>query len=1112
MKKQILLAFFATVTMVAFTVSVAAQAVLNSKIKAGQQNFYQIQKAFYDSWKPYHVVNGYYYRNGKKIKARGWKQFKRWEWYWENRVDPQTGAFPGIDEGKVFEKRKISSSVSRSSTGNWTSLGPSTSPGGYEGIGRINCVAFHPSDNNTWWIGSPSGGLWVTADNGATWNVLTDNNEVLGISDIAVSPDYSTSHTLYIATGDRDGGSLWSLSGGQHNDNNSVGVLKSTDGGTTWSETGLTFNPFEYVTVNRLLINPQNYNTVIAAYSNGIALSHDGGDSWSYPLWGEFVDMEYKPGDTTVIYAATKDYWGTPIIYKSSDGGANWTSIKTFAASDYRVELAVTAANSQYLYAVVAKTDRSLEGVYRSTDGGATFTEVYDGTASNHNLLGWKTDGSDAGGQGGYDLAIAVSPTDANDLYVGGINVHRSTDGGTSWTAVTCWTTSSTYNKNNAPEVHADHHVLNIRSGDGTLFDGNDGGIYITTDNGTSWTDKTNGIVVSQMYRLGINRNLSSEILTGLQDNGTKLLNAAAWSDVKGGDGMECIIDYNDHNIQYAATPNGDIARTTDHWTASVRITQDYTGSPINGLTETGSWVTPYVIDPANHETLYLGLENVWKSTDKGDSWTKISTMNCSGKLRSLAVAHSDNQVIIAAGQDSVWKTTDGGSTWSNITGSLPTNSCHITYVAVKYTDESTIWVSLGEYSAYGVFESTDGGATWHDISTGLPAVPVMCVVQNRQNTTGNELYAATDLGVYARIGNSNWFSYNNSLPNVVVTELEIYYDDGNPSNSRLRAATYGRGLWESDLWSASGNPPATDFVANDTTPNIGATVSFTDKSTEVPTSWLWSFSPNDVTYVDGTSNISENPKVQFGGIGKHTVVLTATNNAGSNTKTKTNYIDVGYCDANGWENSTSYIKSVTLLDINNTGTGSDGYKDYTSLSTDLHLGYTYFITVENGNSASQNDDLGVWVDWNEDGDFNDAGENIVCSINNYADGTFSFQVPSGTAFGTKRMRLRIKTNGSDCGSPCGDAYEGEVEDYTVNVTRETLHWTGNNSDDWNDTGNWDLGVLPSNNYDVVIPSSPGGGIFPQVKEKDTAVCHKLKLENGASITVNGTLKVAVDN
>ncbi|RLD89953.1 MAG: hypothetical protein DRJ09_05795, partial [Bacteroidetes bacterium] len=204
------------VALLLLSFSVSAQQTKAKKFASPQRekNFYDIQKSFNDYWAPYHVKNGYYTENGLQKKAPGWKQFKRWEYYWANRVNPSTGVFPKTTAADIYTNLSKQRG-SRSANGNWTGMGPSSSPGGYEGIGRINCVGFRPGDNNTYYAGSPSGGLWKTTDNGSTWTVLTDNNSVLGVSDVVVIAGTSTAtDTLYIATGDRDGGSMWSLGGG----------------------------------------------------------------------------------------------------------------------------------------------------------------------------------------------------------------------------------------------------------------------------------------------------------------------------------------------------------------------------------------------------------------------------------------------------------------------------------------------------------------------------------------------------------------------------------------------------------------------------------------------------------------------------------------------------------------------------------------------------------------------------------------------------------------------------------------------------------------------------------------------------------------------------------
>ncbi len=196
------------------------------KFQNGTLTFYDIQKAFNEYWEPYNVENGYYELNGEQVKAPYWKQFRRWEWYWENRVDAETGEFPKTSAWDELQKYLKENPGTKSASGNWTNMGPSTTSGGYAGLGRLNCVAFVPNDNNTIYVGAASGGIWKTTNGGSTWTPLGDGNPVLGVSDIIVYRPVVGPDIIYIATGDRDGGSMWSLGGGQYNDNNSVGVLK----------------------------------------------------------------------------------------------------------------------------------------------------------------------------------------------------------------------------------------------------------------------------------------------------------------------------------------------------------------------------------------------------------------------------------------------------------------------------------------------------------------------------------------------------------------------------------------------------------------------------------------------------------------------------------------------------------------------------------------------------------------------------------------------------------------------------------------------------------------------------------------------------------------------
>ncbi|MEA3446799.1 MAG: hypothetical protein U9R19_18945, partial [Bacteroidota bacterium] len=277
--------FFVTLTLSVFVwFTCNAQSWVDNlpqdKLQNGELKLQDFQKAFNDYWEPYNVENGYYVENGEKIKASGWKQFKRWEWKAGFLVDGM-GNFPKTSTTEEMEKYfdKYPESP-KSTSGNWTNIGYNTSNGGAEGVGRVNVIAFHPSNNNIFWVGSPSGGLWKTTNSGSSWTVLTDNNTVLGVSAIAIPSNYSTSSTIYIGTGDRDGGSVWSLGGGNTHDNEGIGVLKSTDGGSTWTSS-LSFTPSQKYVVYDLLFAPSSITTLYAATSNGIYETTNSGSSWS---------------------------------------------------------------------------------------------------------------------------------------------------------------------------------------------------------------------------------------------------------------------------------------------------------------------------------------------------------------------------------------------------------------------------------------------------------------------------------------------------------------------------------------------------------------------------------------------------------------------------------------------------------------------------------------------------------------------------------------------------------------------------------------------------------------------------------------------------------------
>jgi photosystem II stability/assembly factor-like uncharacterized protein len=745
-----------------------------SQVNSENPSFYEIRDAFYAYWK-----------NKPYEKGKGYKQFKRWEYYWETRLLPN-GDFPksSVTVEEWLNYKNSHTNEDRSSVAaNWTFKGPSSSASGYSGIGRINCIAFHPSNANTFWVGTPAGGLWKTTNGGLNWTTNSDNFPVLGVSDIAIDP--TNANIMYLATGDGDMGSLSALIGGANGDTKSIGVLKSTDGGNTWTNTGLNWTVQSTKLIRRLIINPNNPQILMAAASDGIWRTSNGGTTWSNVQTGYFMDMELKPGDPNYVYASTFDYAGNASIYRSTNAGISFNFIGS-VTDGIRINLEVTPNNPSLVDMVVVNNQSGLQGLWYSNDSGFSFNEYFSGNCNN-NLLNNSYDASGCGGQGIYDLAYCINPNNYNEIWVGGVNTWATDDGGLNFYPMTMWNDDPTSNPNGTPVVHADKHDLKFHPlQNNTLYECNDGGLYRTSNSGASWTDLSNGLGISQLYRIGVSQTNNDRVISGLQDNGSKELKNGNWSDVTGGDGMECIIDYTNPNTQYASYHSGELYRTTDGWNNQTTISDNIPGQP------TGAWVTPYIMHPTNPQILFAGYNKVFKTTNQGNTWTAISPA-LSDALRSIVVAPSNPNVIYAASFDTIYVTTDGGNNWNyiplNITGAK------ISYLAVHPTNPQKVFVTLSGYSSGNkIYYSNDGGANWINYSGTLPNLPVNCVVY--QNGSNDALYIGTDVGVFYREANANdWTPYQTGLPNVVVTELEISYN-----NNKLWAATFGRGLWNSDL------------------------------------------------------------------------------------------------------------------------------------------------------------------------------------------------------------------------------------------------------------------------------------------------------------------------
>jgi hypothetical protein len=859
-------------------------------VKSENPNFFEIQAAFNSYWKDKPVEKG-----------KGFKAFKRWEWFWEQRVG-KSGEFPKstiLYEETVKYKGSKSAQKSQNSTStsaNWTFSGPNASAGGYAGIGRINCIAFHPTDVNTFWVGTPAGGMWKTTDAGITWTTNTDDLPVLGVSDIAIDP--TNANIMYIATGDGEG--AYSLQNGA-GDTKSIGILKSTDGGLTWTA-ALTASVSQNVLIRRLIINPSNPQNLLAATNLGIWRTIDGGTNWSSvtstSLW--FMDMEFKPGDANFVYATSYDTGGNAQIYQSTNNGVTWIQVSSFSGYS-RINLAISANSPNLVDALCANTSYGLGGLWYSNNSGASFTQYYTGNCSN-NLLHNSFNGSGCGGQGYYDLAYAINPSNSNDKWLGGINTWRSTDGGANWALNNIWTNSQT---GSVPEVHADKHFLAFHPLNNSLvYECNDGGLYVTNNGGASWQDITNGMGISQMYRIGASATVADKVICGLQDNGSKEIIGNTWFDVTGGDGMECIIDYTNSSIQYGTYVNGEIRKTTNNWFSSSVIVQNG-GS---GVDANGNWVTPYIMHPTNNNILLVGKSQVYRTINGGTSWSQLGTISgISGNINAMAYAPSNPSVIYVATEYQIFKTINGGTSWTFVTNS--TN--RITYMCVDPTNSQRIWMTNSGYVAGDkVWHSPDGGVNWNDWSGSLPNVPVNCIVY--QNGSADGLYIGTDIGVFFRDASmTDWITYNSGLPNVIVTELEI-----SASNNKLWAGTFGRGLWSTSLYCVEPSQPIS-INGSTSVCDLAGTTQYSVALVSGATSYVWTL-PDDWSGSSTSNVINVTP-------GTSGNILVASSNSCGLSSAQSVFVTVSPLP------NVSAVSSSTILCANETATiNASGASSYT--------------------------------------------------------------------------------------------------------------------------------------------------------------------------------------
>jgi len=655
--------------------------------------------------------------------------------------------------------------------------------------GRISDVEIPTGDAQTYYVGAASGGIFKTTDAGATWIPIFDDQEMLSIGDIEISRN--DNDIVWVGTGEVNaGGGSLAYDGD--------GIYVSDDGGNSWESKGLP----DVGSIGKVAIDPNDEDRVYVGAmgplfrkdnNRGVYRTNDGGDTWNQVLFVSdstgIIDMAIHPTNGDIVYAASwerirrpdaRQYGGeTSGLYRSTDGGDTWfeltTGLPSAPSQKGRISIDISRSNPNVLYARYANATGSIQGVYRTSNGGDSWVEVNSSQLTNVGFHWWFR-------------GIFVDPTDEDIIYNVDFVVEKSTDGGNNWGPA-------------FPNVHVDQHALAFNTMNaGEVLLGNDGGLYVSSDDGAS-SVKDLTLPITQFYRFHVDAQNDNKIYGGAQDNSTMRTTTGGlsdWTIINGGDGFEPLVDPTNTNVIYALSQFGNLVKSTND-AASFNLV-------LNGINpaEPRNWDTPITFDPNNSQTMYIGTNRVYRSTDAADNWTAISpdltngppTGNLVfGTVITIDVSPLDSDIIYAGTDDgNVWGTNDGGSNWNLLSTTLPDR--WVTKVLASRDDANTVYVTFSGYR-YGednghVYRSVDQGANWVDISAGLPDIPVNDIVKD---SFGN-LFLGTDIGVLGSGDEgATWQPVGDNMPSVVVPDMYIH-----EASDYLYVGTYGRSSYKLDI------------------------------------------------------------------------------------------------------------------------------------------------------------------------------------------------------------------------------------------------------------------------------------------------------------------------